>query len=590
MKKVLLSCHVIILLTCHLQAQNVGIGTTKPLNKLQVAGNLLVNEPLNETATPPTANQTKTLVNGTTITFYDADSTGRIYDPGGPTNNYIDGLNASVQFNLSYSSAGILLVVEDMDLAPGDSVLVRDYYNNPDITYFAFGSTNQATGNYFINGSLASITFKSNTDGLTGRGFKILFKRVYPIANQAPASGFAGKSLYFDVAKGALRAGSPSTNDNPGFYSVAIGSNNTATGQNAVAIGAQVNATGYGAVALGGSNNASGSYSTAFGNANTASGSVSTAFGSGAVADDNNKIAMGSYTLASAPGAIAMGSSTEATGYVSTAMGYLTKASFNYATAMGELSVASGEVSTAMGFGTTASGTYSLATGTVTTASGTGSTAMGNYVSTSNLSGAFAIGDNSTTTVMQSFAANGYRARFAGGYRLFTTSDVTVGAFLNAGANSWAALSDKRMKENFVAVDGEDFLHKISKIPLTTWNYIGQDVKTVRHYGPMAQDFFAAFGKDKLGVIGCDTLINQQDFLGVNLIAIQALEKRTAELNERFEAKNEKVKILEEKINALQKENEEMKANNQSSLNKRLQQRIDELEMKLDNLLKKVNP
>jgi hypothetical protein len=46
----------------------------------------------------------------------------------------------------------------------------------------------------------------------------------------------------------------------------------------------------------------------------------------------------------------------------------------------------------------------------------------------------------------------------------------------------------------------------------------------------MAQDFFEAFGKDDLGTIGCDTLINQHDFLGVNLIATQALEKRTTEL------------------------------------------------------------
>jgi hypothetical protein len=42
----------------------------------------------------------------------------------------------------------------------------------------------------------------------------------------------------------------------------------------------------------------------------------------------------------------------------------------------------------------------------------------------------------------------------------------------------------------------------------------------------MAQDFYQAFGKDDLGEIGCDTMINQQDFLGVNLIAIQALEKK----------------------------------------------------------------
>jgi len=43
-----------------------------------------------------------------------------------------------------------------------------------------------------------------------------------------------------------------------------------------------------------------------------------------------------------------------------------------------------------------------------------------------------------------------------------------------------------------------------------------------------AQDFYKAFGHDRLGEIGCDSLINQQDFLGVSFIAIQALEKRTA--------------------------------------------------------------
>jgi hypothetical protein len=81
-------------------------------------------------------------------------------------------------------------------------------------------------------------------------------------------------------------------------------------------------------------------------------------------------------------------------------------------------------------------------------------------------------------------------------------------------------------------------------MPQVTWNYIGQDAKTLRHYGPMAQDFYKAFGKDGLGEIGCDTLINQQDFLGVNLIAIQALEKRTGKIDE-----------LEKKMQQLEKEN-----------------------------------
>ena len=67
----------------------------------------------------------------------------------------------------------------------------------------------------------------------------------------------------------------------------------------------------------------------------------------------------------------------------------------------------------------------------------------------------------------------------------------------------------------------------------------------------MAQDFYKAFGHDKLGDIGCDTLINQQDFLGVNLVAIKALEKRTALLQEdnaELKKQNEKLAMVIEKM------------------------------------------
>jgi Head domain of trimeric autotransporter adhesin/Chaperone of endosialidase len=245
-------------------------------------------------------------------------------------------------------------------------------------------------------------------------------------------------------------------------------------------------------------------------------------------------------------GSVAMGSNTIASGTYSISMGTNTTASGTYSTSMGSTTLASGNASTAMG--------------AVTIASGDNSTAMGNYVSTSGFKGSFAIGDNSTGTVMQSFVADGFRARFAGGYRLFTNSAVTVGAFLNANANSWAALSDVRMKENFLQVNGESFLNKIAGMHLTTWNYKGQNVKTLRHYGPMGQDFFKAFGKDELGTIGCDTLINQQDFLGVNLIAIQALEKRTTSLkkeNKKLKTENEnmqnKIAGLESRLKKLEK-------------------------------------
>jgi len=73
-------------------------------------------------------------------------------------------------------------------------------------------------------------------------------------------------------------------------------------------------------------------------------------------------------------------------------------------------------------------------------------------------------------------------------------------------------------------------LGKIRGFELSSWNFIGHNPKEFRHYGPMAQDFFAAFGHDGVGQIGSEMTINSGDMAGILMIAVQALEKRTAEL------------------------------------------------------------
>jgi hypothetical protein len=255
-------------------------------------------------------------------------------------------------------------------------------------------------------------------------------------------------------------------------------------------------------------------------------------------------------------------------------------ASGAYSTAMGFEATASGTQSTAMGNGTTASGDYSMAMGGGTTASGDNSTAMGNYVSTNNQEGSFIIGDDYNVAITNASKINQFVARFSNGYNLFTKDDGSIGVQLNANDNSWSAISDSTKKEKILAVDGEDFLNKISKFKLSTWNYKGQDPKTFRHYGPMAQDFHNAFGKDALGNIGCDTLINQQDFLGVSFIAIQALEKRTRKIEEQQKQISDLQKqntTLQQQVNNQQQDNLAMKEQMQTllstvaSLNKQVQ-------------------
>lgn len=80
--------------------------------------------------------------------------------------------------------------------------------------------------------------------------------------------------------------------------------------------------------------------------------------------------------------------------------------------------------------------------------------------------------------------------------------------------------SDVNSKENFAPVDGEEVLSRLNNIPITTWNY-KTDPPAVRHIGPMAQDFYAAFGLGQ-----DDRHIASLDTNGVALAAIKELSQQ----------------------------------------------------------------
>jgi hypothetical protein len=284
--------------------------------------------------------------------------------------------------------------------------------------------------------------------------------------------------------------------------------------------------------------------SVAFGHETTASGQGSTAMGEGATARGLLSTALGEFTTASGSSSTALGANTTASGSHSTAMGYGTIASGIRSTAIGNRTTASGENSTAMGLNTTASGSHSvamgsdatasggiaIAMGTRTTASGASSTAMGVLASTNDHNGSFVYGDGSTLSsgdVVQNSAANQFMVRASGGTIFYSASHLASGVSLAPGAGSWASVSDVRRKENFRDLDADGVLAKIARMPVREWNYKAQD-STVRHVGPSAQDFYAAF---KLA--SSDTTITTTDIDGIALLAIQALERRTNELRER---------------------------------------------------------
>jgi hypothetical protein len=88
------------------------------------------------------------------------------------------------------------------------------------------------------------------------------------------------------------------------------------------------------------------------------------------------------------------------------------------------------------------------------------------------------------------------------------------------GDFSWSFTSDRATKENFAAVDGDDVLDRISRLPISTWTYTGYPQ---RHVGPVAQDFHALFPWS-----GSDRALNSADLHGLTLAAIQALNRRSA--------------------------------------------------------------
>jgi hypothetical protein len=126
---------------------------------------------------------------------------------------------------------------------------------------------------------------------------------------------------------------------------------------------------------------------------------------------------------------------------------------------------------------------------------------------------------------------------------------TSTGAYLSSGG-TWTNSSDRNKKENFEPVDEQDVLARLAEIPITTWNFKAED-PSVRHLGPMAQDFYAAFG---LG--DSDTSIGTLDADGVSLAAIQALHEQNqalqaenAELRDRVDGLEARLSALEEQVN-----------------------------------------
>lgn len=103
---------------------------------------------------------------------------------------------------------------------------------------------------------------------------------------------------------------------------------------------------------------------------------------------------------------------------------------------------------------------------------------------------------------------------------------------------TWVNGSDRNEKENFAAVDHAQLLSKINAMPIEMWNY--KSKKGVHHIGPVAQDFYAAFGLGQ-----DDRHISTVDEGGVALAAVQELYRMVVSKDAQIQALSAKVEELQ---------------------------------------------
>jgi hypothetical protein len=347
------------------------------------------------------------------------------------------------------------------------------------------------------------------------------------------------------------------------FATIGGGLGNTATDYAATVAGGEVNSAGsirstvagglgnsvtsagqYAAILGGANNTASGRYSAVGGGAfNLASGDWSVIGGGGGGSDSN--LAGGMWAT------IGGGGHNRADEDYSTVTGGRNNAAYGegsmvggggYNAAYGDYSVISGGGGPLATQNNSASGSYSaIGGGRNNEATGAGGTVPGGLSCSANGTYSFAAGHQAraihsgsfvwadgTANDYQSDGVNSFNVRAFGGVKMYTSAGG--GAQLPSGASAWIAISDSTKKTDIRSVDTKSVLEKVANLPISEWRYKEQADPTIRHMGPMAQDFWKQFhlGEDSLGISTIDPD-------GISLAAIQALYKEVIELRARVQ-------------------------------------------------------
>jgi hypothetical protein len=400
---------------------------------------------------------------------------------------------------------------------------------------------NQVTGSWGVIGGGDGNTAGPGNDPTVGGGFN----NIAGGHDSTVGGGFTNRAAGDYSAVGG---GQYNTASDP-FSTVGGGAGNAAGGEDSTVAGRRDNtASGYTATIGGGFDNEASDIASTVGGGdfNIASAADSTVAGGGnnnaignfsAVGGGQNNQAIAFYaTVAGGAtnivtddyGTVAGGENNRAGDSAGTATdkrwATVGGGDFNIASAADSTVAGGGSLNTAGGNGSTIGGcgnnaasglNATVAGGSSNSAAGARSFAAGHNAK-ANHAGAFVWADDIAVDY-PSTTVNQFNVRASGGTRIHSNSTATVGVQLAVGGNSWSAISDRNVKQNVTPVDSRDVLERLAGIPIGEWNLISQD-PSIRHIGPMAQDFHAAFRAGEM-----ETHISSSDADGVALAAIQGL-------------------------------------------------------------------
>jgi hypothetical protein len=390
----------------------------------------------------------------------------------------------------------------------GDAV--NKAYADANFVKFVPGAEQLSVGD--ANGTAPMINLRGGSTCCSGPGghtpawFKVFQNGSFVATGNlgigtSPMQG-KGYRTSWDSYKGAFRSGYADNewdDANVGFFSWAGGSNSTAIGLYALAFGD--------------TNSAESTSSIVFGSGNQVKGAAGISAGAGNRVCDTYGVAFGNNAKSGGP----------------LINGKCDPDTFNIR----------GLAAVAIGYNVTADQDHS--------------TAMGKFASNNGFMGTFIWSDGSATQSADTFrnsANNEFAARATGGFRFRTNLGGTTGCNLPAGSGVFNCTSSKLTKENFADVNGEELLETLRTVPVSTWNYRDEGAQ-VRHIGPMAEDFHAAFN---LGTN--NTTIGVQDLAGIAIAAVKALDERTAELEQKTAEVDElrgRLQSLENRLAKLEK-------------------------------------